>query len=60
MLLNDYASCTIGDIGIEFLMGTSAKFKKHWCSKCFKNVDKMTREQQDLHEIECAKQTKLF
>ena len=41
-------------------MGTSPKFKKHYCSRCFKNVDLMTREQQDIHEINCRKQEKLF
>ena len=41
-------------------MGTSPKFRKHTCSRCFKNVDNMTREEQDQHEINCLKQEKLF
>lgn len=41
-------------------MGTSPKFKKHYCTVCLKQVDNLTREQQDLHETNCKKQEKLF
>lgn len=41
-------------------MGTSKKYKSHWCSRCGLQVDSMTRLEQDSHEIECLKQEKLF
>jgi len=40
-------------------MATSPKFRKHFCSRCFIPVDKMTRLEQDQHEKECLMQQKL-
>ncbi len=42
-------------------MGTSKRFKsENRCTKCGKDVINLTRQEQDLHEIKCAKQKKLF
>lgn len=42
-------------------MGTSRKYKSHdnCCRRCGKVVEYMTRIEQDDHEEECLKQTKL-
>ncbi len=43
-------------------MGTRRQWKKsdNTCTRCLKNVENMTRPEQDAHEIECVKQGKLF
>jgi hypothetical protein len=43
-------------------MGTSSKWKSkdNLCTRCLKNVESMTRVEQDRHEIECKKQEKLI
>lgn len=42
-------------------MGTSRKYKDrdNTCTRCGKIVEYMTRLEQDEHEVECRKQTKL-
>lgn len=43
-------------------MGTSRKYKDkdNTCTRCGTNVERMKREEQDTHEIECKKQKKLL
>ena len=43
-------------------MGTSRKYKSedNRCLRCGTNVERMKREEQDAHEIECKKQKKLL
>ena len=43
-------------------MGTSRKWKieDNICTHCLKNVEGMTRIEQDEHEKECVKQRKLL
>ena len=43
-------------------MGTSRKYRTedYKCPKCGTNIESMDRLEQDAHEIECRKQTKLM
>jgi len=43
-------------------MATSKRWKiePNYCIKCGKNVENLTRLQQDTHEISCKKQKTLF
>lgn len=42
-------------------MATDKKWKTtdNRCTRCLKNVENMTRVEQDQHEVECKKQEKL-
>jgi hypothetical protein len=44
-----------GDISKSQYSGT----KTSWCTKCFKNLNNLTREQQDIHEKTCLDQRRL-